>query len=687
MFTLFLNGLPNNRLIQAVCWTLVHSLWQGLLIAIVAAFVVMRTRRSGAKLRYDLFTGLFLVFILFTCFTFLRQISISKKYEPRITPISLATVPGSTTHLMQGNSINETTNEPNLFGTIADYLDKQAPLIVIIWFIFFSARLVRILANIGYVQRIRHYKTYAPPQYWEQKISGLAENLGVRRSVELLESAIVKIPMVVGLLKPVILVPLGLLSNLPPDQVEAVLLHELAHIRRKDYLVNLLQNFAEVLFFFNPAVWWISSLMREERENCCDDIAIGNIKNKKQFINALVAFQEYALQPTNPSAIAFAGRKKYLLNRVKRIIHNENKKLNAMEKGFFIFSIVAISFVGFISMKQIQPRAKSHQDTAPAIKTSDTVPSTHAIDTIPDRVEFYSTSSTTNRDGNTETKTVTAKDKNGKNYKIIVKDMEPLELFVDDKKIPSAQMGSYEKLIVKIEEAAESREIKEVLKTKMENAEQAENMSKLDAERRELLERLNVINEQLGKEKTLQFNSDHEWENAATQNLLKELQFKQRNEDLLNEEKMAESFNKNQDQFKLNFNTDALFQKKLFEQDREAQEKKYLTLLADAAPQKTLVETLNGQNILLHEQVLQDQQQNALILINPILEELQEEKIISLPQDETSFELNNKVLIVNGKKQPAEIHERFKKKFLKKDGDYFKFSRKNGHTSTSINLN
>ncbi|HMG67095.1 MAG TPA: hypothetical protein VK588_05385 [Chitinophagaceae bacterium] len=150
---------------------------------------------------------------------------------------------------------------------------------------------------------------------------------------------------------------------------------------------------------------------------------------------------------------------------------------------------------------------------------------------------------------------------------------------------------------------------------------------------------------------------------------------------------MAESFNKNQDQFKLNFNTDALFQKKLFEQDREAQEKKYLTLLADAAPQKTLVETLNGQNILLHEQVLQDQQQNALILINPILEELQEEKIISLPQDETSFELNNKVLIVNGKKQPAEIHERFKKKFLKKDGDYFKFSRKNGHTSTSINLN
>ena len=115
----------------------------------------------------------------------------------------------------------------------------------------------------------------------------------------LLESAIVKVPVVIGLLKPVILLPLGLLSNLPPDQVEAVLLHELAHIRRKDYLVNLLQSFAEVVFFFNPALLWISSLMREERENCCDDVAISHIKNKKQFIHALVAFQEYAMHHPN----------------------------------------------------------------------------------------------------------------------------------------------------------------------------------------------------------------------------------------------------------------------------------------------------------------------------------------------------------------------------------------------------
>lgn len=686
MFTLFLNGLPNNRLIQAICWTLVHSLWQGLLIAIVAAFIVMRTRRSAAKIRYDLFTALFIAFIVISCFTFLRQLSISKKNEPVITSISLSTVPGSSGHLMEGSAINGTTTETHLFNSISDYLDKQAPLIVIIWFFFFSAKLVRILANIGYVQRIRHYKTYSPPLYWEQKITGLAETLGVRRSVILLESAIVKIPMVVGLLKPVILVPLGLLSNLPPDQVEAVLLHELAHIRRKDYLVNLLQNFAEVLFFFNPAVWWISSLMREERENCCDDIAIGNIKNKKQFINALVAFQEYALRPANPSAIAFAGRKKYLLNRVKRIIHNENKKLNAMEKGFFIFSIVAISFIGFVSMKQIQPKAKSHHDTVPATKTSDTVPLTQASDTTPARHVFSSASSTTNRNGASETKTVTATDKNGKSYKIVMKDKEPMELFVNNQKIPSSEMGSYEKLIVEIEEAAESPVIKETLKT---NAEQEKKMMELDAERSELMGRLNALNDErakLGGEKFPQFNNDHEWENAATENLLKELQSKH-NEDLLKEQNLAESFYKNQDLFKQNLNADAFLQKKFFDQDKEAQEKNYLNLLAETGPQKNTLEALNGQTFLLRQQALMDQQQNALILINPIIEDLQEEKIIPMQQDETSFELNDKTFIVNGQKQSAEIHGRFKKKFLKRDGDYFKFSRKNGHTSTSINLN
>ena len=96
----------------------------------------------------------------------------------------------------------------------------------------------------------------------------------ISRPVRLLESAIAEVPVVIGYLKPVILIPAGLLANLPVDQVEAILLHELAHIRRADYLVNLLQTMVESLLFYHPAVWWISHVIRTEREHCCDDFVL-----------------------------------------------------------------------------------------------------------------------------------------------------------------------------------------------------------------------------------------------------------------------------------------------------------------------------------------------------------------------------------------------------------------------------
>ncbi len=171
----------------------------------------------------------------------------------------------------------------------------------------------------------------------------LAERLQIKKRVQLLQSEIVKVPVMVGFFKPMILFPFSLMSQLPPEQIEAVLLHELAHIKRKDYFVNLLQSFAEIIFFFNPGVLWISSLIKDERENCCDDIAINQTKSKKEFIHALVSFQEYNIG--SKYALAFPGRKNHLLNRVKRIITNNNKALNNMEKISLAAGIVIISFV------------------------------------------------------------------------------------------------------------------------------------------------------------------------------------------------------------------------------------------------------------------------------------------------------------------------------------------------------
>jgi bla regulator protein BlaR1 len=123
----------------------------------------------------------------------------------------------------------------------------------------------------------------------------------------------------------------GLLSALSADEVEAIIVHELAHIKRRDYLVNLLQSLIEIVFFFNPAVLWISQLIKTERENCCDDLALEQSSNKISYIRALVSCEEYQ-QALPAYAMAFAGSKNSLLDRVKRLASNRNHSLNIYEK-------------------------------------------------------------------------------------------------------------------------------------------------------------------------------------------------------------------------------------------------------------------------------------------------------------------------------------------------------------------
>jgi hypothetical protein len=201
--------------------------------------------------------------------------------------------------------------------------------------------------SLVYSQRVRHHKTHPPSIIWQNKITSLAGRLHIKRAVKLLESEIVKIPVVIGHLKPIIFIPLGLLNSLPAGEIEAVLLHELAHIRRNDYFINLIQVIAENIFFFNPALLWISSLLREERENCCDDVALAQTKSKKQFIQALISFKEHALHTTSYTT-AFPAKKNQLLQRVTRIAHNKNKTLSGAEKVFFLSSFLLLAVLSFV---------------------------------------------------------------------------------------------------------------------------------------------------------------------------------------------------------------------------------------------------------------------------------------------------------------------------------------------------
>ena len=100
------------------------------------------------------------------------------------------------------------------------------------------------------------------------------------------ETVRIHTPMTIGHLKPIIFFPVGLLAGIPVDQVEAIIAHELAHIMRRDYLINILQNFVDIFFFYHPGVHWISARIRAEMENCCDDIAVEVVGDSIKFAKA-----------------------------------------------------------------------------------------------------------------------------------------------------------------------------------------------------------------------------------------------------------------------------------------------------------------------------------------------------------------------------------------------------------------
>ncbi|HEY4209281.1 MAG TPA: M56 family metallopeptidase [Puia sp.] len=314
-------------MIQAICWTLVHSLWQGLLFALVAGVVLLLTRQASAAVRYNIVCILFFSFLAVCGATFL--------YE-------WAGVPAE-----DGTSVAAARGASRMaawIDALGRFCSDHAVPIVWGWLFVFSIRALHMVGGYLYAQRVRHYGISPAPGDWQEKVNKMSQQMGIRRAVRLVESHVVKMPLVIGHLRPMIFMPLGLVTGLPAGEIEAVLLHELAHIRRNDYVVNFIQNVAANVFFFNPGLLWLSSLLREERENCCDDMAIARTRNRAEFIRALISFKEHDLRLARISN-AFPGKKDQLVKRAMRIAQSTNKTLDPVEKIFLAVSLVLITLL------------------------------------------------------------------------------------------------------------------------------------------------------------------------------------------------------------------------------------------------------------------------------------------------------------------------------------------------------
>ena len=348
LFTCFTQNLN-----YAIGWMVIHSLWQATAIAIVSGIVALVVRKKSPQLRYWIHNAALLGVLVAAVVTFCMYYDFSKEIGQTIfVPEKLeAAIQGIATTQAEFRNPTSDIDAPLSMEGLRMYFNRNIYLIVMIWVMGVALFMLKLLGGISYVYYLRSRLNFPADEYWLNMVEKLGEKAGVKQGIELVESALVRSPLVVGYLKPMILFPIGAINKLNTQEVEAILAHEIAHVLRNDYIFNIIQSVIEALFYFHPAVWWISANIRAERENCCDDVAIALCGNSMTYAKALVSLQEMAYYPSPQMAMAFAGqRKNQLLFRVQRILKQPNNKTNVMEKliatCLLLVMMVALSFGG-----------------------------------------------------------------------------------------------------------------------------------------------------------------------------------------------------------------------------------------------------------------------------------------------------------------------------------------------------
>ena len=298
--------LLNGPIADALSRTLFHFMWEGAVIALMLAAAIRIFRPASASIRYGLACAAMLAMVAAFGLTLAW-------YWPHSTAVAIPS-----------NAPRLRVPPPVPFAwpaTASPGATSRLNWIVLAWMLGAGLLSLRSLTAWIAAIRLKHSRTFPASEIWREKLERLRDRIRLSRPVTLLESCLTDVPVVVGFLRPAILVPAALFTGFPPDQLELILIHELAHIRRCDYLINLLQSIVEDVLFYHPAVWWVSSVIRAERENCCDDIVVAETHNARGFAAALAALEQNRWAAQEAALAANGG---HLMNRVRRLLEGRD---------------------------------------------------------------------------------------------------------------------------------------------------------------------------------------------------------------------------------------------------------------------------------------------------------------------------------------------------------------------------
>ena len=326
-------------IVASVGWTLVHFLWQGTLVGCATAVLLTVLRNSRPESRYlAACTGLFLCLAWPTAELALRLQGSGDSGGDAMVLFA--------TRLVTGSPIDAG------WGAL---LADQLSWIVGTWAVCALAMSLRMVAGLVWIGRAAAQERRDP--VWQARIERMAAQFGIGRALRLRVVDRLGSPVTAGWWRPVVLVPAALVSSMPVHLLEALLAHELAHIKRHDYLVNLGQNLVETLLFYHPAVWWISSRIRVEREQIADDFAARQLGEPRRLALALSELEKLQFSTHHLAQAANGGD---LMSRIKRLIRPDTQALN-WKAAIPVLGLVigAASLAHAAPAKQVKPETEA----------------------------------------------------------------------------------------------------------------------------------------------------------------------------------------------------------------------------------------------------------------------------------------------------------------------------------------
>lgn len=345
-------SLITEPIVQALGWTLLHAVWQGVGIVLVTAMMLFLLRKHSSALRYRIGIGGLALQIVSSVATFTYYYQPIKTSARAVVSASRAATPYLATGLNYAKVALPWYKQALIFLQL--HLDH----IVLGWAIGVLVLFVRMIGSWVYVQQLKAEGIRLTDASVQTLFKKLTVALRIRQTVHLFESVRVTTPMVIGFIKPVVLLPIGLATGLSTKQIETILAHELAHIKRHDYLVNLLQSIVEIFYFFHPALWWLSARVREEREHCCDDLAVQICGDKIAFAQALTQVEVFRQTPQ--LAMGFASKKGVMLHRIRRILGVAEKRQQRIGgNGLILILLLVVGVSVYALQAQDKPTKKT----------------------------------------------------------------------------------------------------------------------------------------------------------------------------------------------------------------------------------------------------------------------------------------------------------------------------------------